>query len=190
MSATERDPFTRWQAGFARIVAAELAGEVVPPKWLAALDALDAECRAIHPPPPLPGIAIGNRKRGDRGVYVGRELGDLPASPLGNPFRIGGATTRERAIAEYATWLDYHLADEDSPQARAFRSLRVAAIVGPLTLVCWCVTRADDDRRDPARYECHAEVIRARLLAQLGQPTIEDQRRAQRARQARLGGVR
>lgn len=49
MSATEhRDPFTRWQAGHSRIVQAELAGEVVPPKWDAALNALDDECKAIE----------------------------------------------------------------------------------------------------------------------------------------------
>lgn len=42
------DPFTRWQDGHSRIVARELAGLEVPEKWYAALDELDAECRAIE----------------------------------------------------------------------------------------------------------------------------------------------
>lgn len=48
ISAKSTDPFARWQDGHSRIVLLEMTGGPVPEKWYTALDALDAECRAIE----------------------------------------------------------------------------------------------------------------------------------------------
>lgn len=94
-------------------------------------------------------------RRGDKvigtAVYVGRP------SVLGNPFthRADASATvrvasREEAISRFAAWLD-ELPD-DSPQHAELR--RIAAIEGPVTLVCWCAPLA-----------CHAHVIAERITA-------------------------
>lgn len=44
----QHDPFEAWQKGHSKIVARELAGLPVDPRWEARLADLDAECRAIE----------------------------------------------------------------------------------------------------------------------------------------------
>lgn len=86
-------------------------------------------------------------------VYVGRP------SSLGNPFEIGRHGDRQEVITQYATWLDEQMADPTSPAARKFAGLlRLVKRHGRLHLLCWCAPEA-----------CHADVIRERLLAALGE---------------------
>lgn len=86
-------------------------------------------------------IKIGSKRKGDKGVYVGRP------SILGNPF-----TVRDYghgvAIDMYRTWLESQLLS-DTPQYRAIKALAEEyKAKGQLTLVCWCAPKP-----------CHAEVI-------------------------------
>ena len=81
---------------------------------------------------------IGNRRRGDRGEYVGRP------SPLGNPFAMTSEGQRDAVVDAYARWLDKRM-KEDGPERAEVERL-AASLDG--TLVCWCA---------PAR--CHASVI-------------------------------
>lgn len=82
-------------------------------------------------------MKIGNKRRGDKGVYVGRP------HPLGNPFVIGKDGTREEVIAKYKVWLWNKIKNEDKDIIRALQELRETD-----TLVCWC---------DPL--PCHVSVI-------------------------------
>jgi hypothetical protein len=101
-------------------------------------------------------VTIGSRRRGDRGVYVGRGV-----SALGNPFAIGTQGSRAQVIAKYEAWLRAEL-DQDTPARREFDRLLTRLIAGePLTLVCWCRSEPHGET-GPA---CHADAIR-RLLAE------------------------
>jgi hypothetical protein len=107
-------------------------------------------------------VTIGSRRRGDRGVYVGRP------SALSNPYAIGGhvagksaGLTRDEAIDLYERWLVRQLAS-DTPQRRAFDVLLRALAEGrDVLLVCWCRSEPHGET-GPA---CHADVLR-RLLAE------------------------
>jgi hypothetical protein len=96
-------------------------------------------------------IHIGNKRRGDRGEYVGRP------SPLGNPFVIGRDGDRAAVITRYRQWLRERIAAGD-PLVRGEleRLARLARERGQLTLVCWCAPEA-----------CHAEAIREVLARML-----------------------
>lgn len=86
-------------------------------------------------------------------VYVGRP------SSLGNPYQIGLDGDRQECIAKYTLWLDDQLTDPMSPASRKLAQLlRLVKRNGSLVLLCWC-------HPEP----CHADVIRARLLAALGE---------------------
>lgn len=82
---------------------------------------------------------VGNRRRGDRGEYVGRP------SPLGNPFAMAFESQRDGVVDAYALWLEARMR-EDGPERAEID--RLAALPDG-TLICWCA---------PAR--CHADVIR------------------------------
>lgn len=82
---------------------------------------------------------IGNRRRGDRGEYVGRP------SPLGNPFVMRSESQRDGVVDAYARWLSERM-KEDGPERAEIE--RIAALDDG-TLLCWC---------HPAL--CHADVIR------------------------------
>jgi hypothetical protein len=86
-------------------------------------------------------ITVGNRKRGDVGVYVGRP------SILGNPYTLSKG--RFSAIAQYREWLREKITTRDLVVCGALERLRQRAIRDKkLALVCWCAPLA-----------CHAEVI-------------------------------
>lgn len=96
-------------------------------------------------------IRVGNRKRGDKGVYVGRP------SVLGNPFEIGRDGDREEVIAKYEHWLKARLQNENSAQSQAIEQLaNEVRVDGKVQLVCWC-----------APLRCHAEVIREEIIKRL-----------------------
>ncbi|MCC6742846.1 MAG: DUF4326 domain-containing protein [Acidobacteria bacterium] len=81
---------------------------------------------------------VGNRRRGDRGEYVGRP------SPLGNPFAMRDESQRDGVVDAYAQWLQERM-QENGPQRAEIERL-AASLDG--TLVCWC-----------APLRCHADVI-------------------------------
>jgi hypothetical protein len=62
-------------------------------------------------------ITIGNKRRGARGVYVGRP------SVLGNPFQMRSEADRAAVIRAYERWLREQLRDEGSAASRAIREL-------------------------------------------------------------------
>lgn len=81
---------------------------------------------------------VGNRRRGDRGEYVGRP------SPLGNPFAMRDESQRDAVVDAYARWLEARM-QENGPERAEIERL-AASPDG--TLVCWC-----------APLRCHADVI-------------------------------
>jgi hypothetical protein len=90
-------------------------------------------------------IIVGNRKRGARGIYVGRP------SPLGNPFAMRHETERDQVIRDYEDWLAEQLLD---PSSREMSRLAALARRQDLCLVCWC-----------APLPCHADVIKRTIEA-------------------------
>jgi hypothetical protein len=87
-------------------------------------------------------ITIGNKSRGDEGIYVGRP------SPLGNPFEIGTHGTRSEVIQKYEEYFVNRLETDESFKSE-FLKLVDRAEKENICLVCWCC---------PQR--CHAEIIR------------------------------
>ena len=96
-------------------------------------------------------IEIGNRHRGDRGVYVGR------GTALGNPYVVGRDGTREECTALYRRWLWRQVKTvgfKGSPQIYALEALlKRAEALEKLMLICSCA---------PLPY--HAKVVRDAIL--------------------------
>lgn len=93
-------------------------------------------------------VRIGNRRRGDEGIYVGRP------SIFGNPFRVSEDHGRADVIAQYEEWLAVEMKRSTSPVVSALKQLALrVAYGGNITLVCWCWPKA-----------CHADVIRHQIL--------------------------
>ena len=89
-------------------------------------------------------IRIENKK-----TYDGDGFFCARPSPLGNPFRIDGKTSREQAIAQYREWLLDKL-ETVNPTSKAFQILiDHYKEHGELTLICWC-----------SPLQCHLEVIK------------------------------
>lgn len=89
-------------------------------------------------------ITVGNRRHGDRGIYVGRP------SALGNPFVVGVDGAAGTLIAPYRRWLRARIKAGDEPVLRALFEIAIElAERGSVQLVCWCSPRP-----------CHADAIR------------------------------
>ena len=97
-------------------------------------------------------ITIGNKRRNDHGIYIGRP------SALGNPFVIGKDGDRPTVIRKYEAWLAGQLKNPTSAASLELRRLAELAAQRNICLVCWCA---------PER--CHGDVIKRaieQLLAQ------------------------
>ncbi len=91
-------------------------------------------------------------------VYLGRAQGDLPASPLGNPFYLADANNdvqRKQVIDRFDLYLrkqaDAWLAGDCTGNAVLIELERLYQILiaeGVLKLACWCAPKA-----------CHADVV-------------------------------
>ena len=92
-------------------------------------------------------IRIGNKRRGDRGEYVGRP------SPLGTPFPESPRRSRAEAIEAYRLWLAEKIRQGDPAVCGELDRLHALAQAGEVCLLCWCHP-----------LPCHAEVIRQVLL--------------------------
>ena len=93
-------------------------------------------------------IAVGNKKHGARGIYVGRP------SPLGNPFTMQGEETRAQVIRDYEDWLAEQLLDPHSAASIEMHRLAALARTQDLCLVCFCAPKA-----------CHADIIKRTIEA-------------------------
>lgn len=76
-------------------------------------------------------------------IYIGRAVPSrgLPASPWGNPFRMGRHDTRAQVIARYERWI------RSRPELLA----RLPDLKGK-RLGCWCKKRGVD-------VPCHGDVL-------------------------------
>jgi hypothetical protein len=89
-------------------------------------------------------IKIGNKHRGDTGEYCARP------SPLGNPYNISRALSRDRVCDLYEEWLDTQiLASNEIVLDELERLYQIHQRTGELTLLCWC-----------APQRCHCESIK------------------------------
>lgn len=91
-------------------------------------------------------ITVGNKNRGDTGLYIGR------GSVLGNPYPIDAEHDRAAVVALFREHLrrDWQA---HGPMRREVEALAHRALAGEdLTLVCFC-----------APQECHGEVIKAAI---------------------------
>lgn len=96
-----------------------------------------------------PTITVINRHHGDQGgVYIGR------GSPLGNPFPIEGANTRDIVIEKYQDWLNQKIKDCDPTVCDELnRLVNIAHQTGHLKLKCFC-----------APQRCHGDIIKDVIL--------------------------
>jgi hypothetical protein len=96
-------------------------------------------------------ITIGNKRRGDHGVYIGRP------SALGNPFQIGRDGDRATVIRRYETWLAAQLKNAESAASADVRRLAKLAQQRDICLVCWCYP-----------LPCHGDIIKRAIEQLLG----------------------
>lgn len=102
-------------------------------------------------------ITIGNKRKGDTGIYVGRP------SPLGNPFVIGKDGTREEVIAKYREWFYDYAVHTPRVQKELDRLVKLHALSGSLCLLCYCHPLA-----------CHADVIKEYLESVLQDKLLQE----------------
>ena len=86
-------------------------------------------------------------------VYVGRQMRDIPTSPLGNPWKIGQDGDRTNVLQLYKRDLWNALNDKPSRLGPAAKTeLHRLAAIPDLHLWCWC-----------APEPCHAQIIAAAI---------------------------
>lgn len=97
----------------------------------------------------LPTITVINKHHGDQGgEYIGR------GSPLGNPYPIEGANTRDVVIEKYRVWLNQKIEACDPVVCDELnRLVDIAHTTGTLKLKCFCAPAA-----------CHGDVIKETIL--------------------------
>lgn len=97
----------------------------------------------------LPTITVINKHHGDQGgEYIGR------GSPLGNPYPIEGANTRDIVIEKYRVWLNQKIEACDPVVCNELnRLVDIAHTTGTLKLKCFCAPAA-----------CHGDVIKETIL--------------------------
>lgn len=97
----------------------------------------------------LPRIQVINKHHGDQGgEYIGR------GSPLGNPWPIEGANTRDVVIEKYRDWLNQKI-EACGPVVcdELNRLVDIAHQTGALKSKCFCAPAA-----------CHGDVIKETIL--------------------------
>lgn len=90
-------------------------------------------------------LTVGNRHRGDKGIYAGR------GTPFGNSVMVGGRMpgTRSGKIAAYRKWAMEALKDPTHEFTVAMKALAARHHAGEqITLVCSCAPKA-----------CHVDII-------------------------------
>lgn len=94
-----------------------------------------------------------------RAVYCGREFAGLPASVLGNPFKVSIYGTG-KCVELYRRWLWEQLKTE-TPQKLAIQRLEADS-----TIVCWCIDVDQNGvvNEDKQPFVCHCQVIAAAWL--------------------------
>ena len=102
-------------------------------------------------------IKVSNRKHYQgTGIYIGRTVGQLKGSVLGNPFRIKphGIYDRNESITLYRRWLWKHVQSRTGVVYDELCRLKNLAESGDITLLCWC----KEPDKDVA---CHGDVVKA-----------------------------
>lgn len=92
-------------------------------------------------------LKVVNKHHGETGVYIGR------GSPLGNPYPIQGADTRDVVIEKYEVWLQQQIDRGNTVVTNELQRIADLAIDGPVKLQCFCAPQA-----------CHGHVISDVLL--------------------------
>ena len=83
--------------------------------------------------------------------YIGR------GSPLGNPYPIGPASTREQVIDRYAEWLAQQIQQENPTVLTELNRIADRLIAGKQArLICFCAPKV-----------CHGQVIQQTILSAL-----------------------
>ncbi|MBT7100188.1 DUF4326 domain-containing protein [Candidatus Poribacteria bacterium] len=98
-------------------------------------------------------VLIGNVRRGDTGVYIGRKVAGREGSPLGNPFRLTGTESVGDTLERYRTWLRAEYAKHAEAYTELHRLRDVLLEEGVVTLTCWCSPKP-----------CHGDILAECLL--------------------------
>lgn len=98
-------------------------------------------------------VLVGNVKRGDKGVYIGRQMSGRKGSPLGNPFRLSRNESTGATLERYRAWLRVEYAKRGEVHEELHRLRDILRDTETVTLICWCSP-------DP----CHGDVIADALL--------------------------
>jgi hypothetical protein len=91
---------------------------------------------------------------GENKLYIGRANGELPASPLANPFILGRDGNRQDVIDKFRKWLWPQVKQwqETGEMTEAVMTLKDVAIAikehQTIILTCWCKPE-----------DCHGDVI-------------------------------
>ncbi|WLT40582.1 DUF4326 domain-containing protein (plasmid) [Synechocystis sp. B12] len=91
---------------------------------------------------------------GENKIYIGRANGQLPQSPLANPFILGRDGDRLTVVEKFRHWLwpqikQWQETGELTPLVMALKDLAIASKENrTVILTCWC-------RPSP----CHGDVI-------------------------------
>lgn len=102
-------------------------------------------------------IEVRNRKHYlGAGIYIGRRMGQLKGSALGNPFRAKphGIYERAESVKLYRRWLWKHVRSRTGAVYAEICRLKSLAESGDLILLCWC-------KQPDKEVACHGDVVKA-----------------------------
>lgn len=102
-------------------------------------------------------ITVQNKRKGGKGIYIGRGNKRTPGSVLGNPFKMKHEGDRDRVVEEYRSWLEDQMKQEGSVREEIYRLADLAKAGNAVNLVCWCAPK-----------RCHGDVVKEtveRILA-------------------------
>lgn len=86
-------------------------------------------------------------------LYVGRQMGRRPGSPLGNPFKPAAGEPVGTCLGRYRAWLFSHIRNRDTAVLAA-----LAAVTDDAVLGCWC-TSLTGEAVFAEPEVCHAQVV-------------------------------
>lgn len=104
-------------------------------------------------------IEVVNRKYfSGNGIYIGRAMNGIKASPLANPYKVKphGSYERSESVALYRRWLWNEVKSETGPAFEELCRLVELARHKDLHLVCWC-------KQLEVNVACHGDIIRCAI---------------------------
>ena len=94
-------------------------------------------------------ITVVNKRKGGKGIYIGRGNKHTAGSVLGNPFKMKHEGDRDRVVEAYRIWLESQLKLDGEVKQEIRRIADLSRAGRQVNLVCWCAPK-----------RCHGDIVK------------------------------